>query len=246
MADAPEFSLVVPAFNEAENLPRTLPVLQAAMAACGRRGELLVVDNNSSDRTAEVARAHGARVVFEAHNQISRARNAGARAAAGAHLVFVDADTLIPPELLRAALDNLASGRCCGGGSEVQLDRYPRRGMRTFVRIWNWLAPRRGLAAGCFVYCRREAFEAAGGFSERVYAGEELFLSRALRRWGRSRGMEFRVVRGHPAVSSARKADWFTAWQMLWPTLMILFFPFLLMTRRACGLWYRRPEKRER
>ena len=122
MANAPDFTLVVPAYNEEAELPQSLPSFKAAMEASGRRGELVVADNNSTDRTAEIAREHGARVVFEAHNQISRARNAGARDAEGKHLVFVDADTLIPPELLAAALANLESGKCCGGGAAVDFD----------------------------------------------------------------------------------------------------------------------------
>jgi glycosyltransferase involved in cell wall biosynthesis len=240
-ARAAHFSLIVPAYNEESQLPRSLPSLVAAMEACGRRGELIVVDNNSTDRTAEIARGHGARVVFEPHNQISRSRNAGARAATGRHLVFVDADTLISPRLLAAALENLESGVCCGGGATVELDRYHFPGVRRFVRFWNWFSRRSRTAAGSFIYCRREAFEQVGGFSERVYAAEELFLSRALRRWGRRRGMEFRIISQHPVLSSARKGDWFTPRQMLWPTLMMLLLPFLLTSRRCCSLWYKRP-----
>ncbi len=245
MDAAPDFSLIVPAFDEEQELPRTLPVLLEAMKKCGRRGELIVVDNNSTDRTPEIAREHGARVVFEAHNQISRARNAGARAAKGAHLVFVDADTLIPPELLDAALANLESGKCCGGGAAISLDRYPYEAMRRFVRFWNWYSQKVRAAAGSFVYCLKEAFDDVGGFSERVYAAEELFLSRALRKWSRKHGMEFRIIAEHAVVSSARKADWFTPRQMLWPTIMMTLFPFLLMSRRFCSLWYKRPKDKD-
>jgi glycosyltransferase involved in cell wall biosynthesis len=239
----PDFTLIVPAYNEEAELPRSLPNFRAAMDASGRDGELLVVDNNSTDRTAETAREHGARVVFEAHNQISRARNAGARAATGRHLVFVDADTLIPPELLAAALANLESGECCGGGAAVGFDRYPFDAMRRFVRWWNWYSQKFRVAAGSFVYCLKGAFDDVGGFSERVYAAEELLLSRALRKWARRHDMEFRIIAEHPVVSSARKADWFTPRQMLWPTIMMTLFPFLLMSRRFCSLWYKRPAK---
>jgi glycosyltransferase involved in cell wall biosynthesis len=243
MANAPDFTLVVPAYNEEAELPQSLPSFKAAMEASGRRGELVVADNNSTDRTAEIAREHGARVVFEAHNQISRARNAGARDAEGRYLVFVDADTLIPPELLAAALANLESGKCCGGGAAVDFDEYPRKYMRSFVNFWNWLALRRGLAAGSFVYCLREAFEAVGGFSERVYAAEEILFSRALRNWGKKRDLEFRVITEHPVVTSARKLKWFNGWQLVWPLIMMTLFPFMILSRRLCSLWYKRPKK---
>ncbi len=79
-------SVVVPAFNEERLLGATLEAIRTAARAFDDRGgwELIVCDNNSTDRTAGIARAAGARVVFEPHNQISRARNRGAAAASGA------------------------------------------------------------------------------------------------------------------------------------------------------------------
>ena len=74
-----DYSFVVPAFNEESHLDFTLKALQKCMeGAKGYRGEIVVVDNNSDDRTAEIAKARGVRVVFEPHNQISKARNRGA------------------------------------------------------------------------------------------------------------------------------------------------------------------------
>ncbi|HOX05939.1 MAG TPA: glycosyltransferase [Planctomycetota bacterium] len=241
----PDFSVIVPAYNEEAELPRSLAALRLAMERAARQGlsgELIVVDNNSADRTADVARAAGARVVFEPVNQISRARNAGARAAAGQYLVFTDADTVVSPELLAAALGNLASGRAAGGGAAMDFDSYPRRGTRTAIRLWNRLARWRGLAAGAFVYCLREGFEAVGGFSEKVYAGEEIFFSRSLRLWGRRRGLAFEVIATHPAVTSSRKLRWHS-----WPTIILYslglaIFPAGLLSRRLCAFWYRRPE----
>src|SRR5438876_11028275 len=70
--------------------------MRSAMEAFAERGwpaELIVCDNNSDDRTAQIARAAGARVVFEPVNQIARARNTGAAHAAGEWLIFIDADS---------------------------------------------------------------------------------------------------------------------------------------------------------
>src|SRR5262245_27581298 len=113
--DMTEYSIIVPAYNEEKLLPATLANLRAAMATVPYSGELVVCDNNSTDRTADVARAGGARVVFEPVNHISRARNAGARAALGRWFVMVDADTHIEPALLASALERMASGRVAGG-----------------------------------------------------------------------------------------------------------------------------------
>src|SRR5512134_4122720 len=103
-----KISVGVPAFNEERLLTETLPNIRAAMDAFDRRGwasELIVCDNNSTDRTAEIARAAGARVVFEPVNQISRARNRGAAEAGGDWIFFVDADSLPSVELFSDAAD---------------------------------------------------------------------------------------------------------------------------------------------
>src|SRR5581483_7353728 len=135
-------SVIIPAFNEERLLGETLRSVQAAMTAFTRRSwtaELIVCDNNSTDRTAEVARAAGANVVFEPVNQIARARNSGAAAASGDWLVFVDADSHPTPELFAAVAEQLSSGRCLAGGSTVRLPReYWRANL--IVRLWNGIS----------------------------------------------------------------------------------------------------------
>src|SRR4051812_9742310 len=96
-------SLIIPAFNEERLIGETLSAVKIASAAFTRRGwdtELIVCDNNSTDRTNQIAQEAGARVVFEPVNQIARARNTGAAAATGEWLLFVDADSQPSPELL--------------------------------------------------------------------------------------------------------------------------------------------------
>ena len=91
-----KISIIVPAFNEEKLIVASLKEIKKACAAFSDEDwqtEVIVCDNNSSDRTGELSRAEGALVVFESVNQIARARNAGARAASGDWLVFVDADS---------------------------------------------------------------------------------------------------------------------------------------------------------
>src|SRR5262245_7900666 len=116
-----DYSVIIPAYNEEKFLPDTLTSIREAMAQMSLRSELIVVDNNSTDSTASVAAKGGARVVFEPHNQISVARNAGAREAQGQYLLFVDADTRISAELLQSALKVLNAG-AVGGGALIQFD----------------------------------------------------------------------------------------------------------------------------
>ena len=72
MTTSPFLSILIPAYNEAAFLPDTLARVRASLGAVGCAGwELIVCDNNSIDATPDLARAAGARVVFEAHNQIA-------------------------------------------------------------------------------------------------------------------------------------------------------------------------------
>jgi glycosyltransferase involved in cell wall biosynthesis len=238
-----DYTIIIPAFNEERFLPGTLTALQKAMDGVALSGQVIVVDNNSTDDTAGVAAAHGARVVFEPVNQISRARNAGAAVADTPYYVFIDADTAVSAKLLGTALEQLASGAVCGGGSTLVFDHTPPRA-EVMVRSWTWISTRLSVAAGSFVYCLREGFESVGGFSEAVYASEEIWFSRQLKRWGRERGLAFLVLDVDPVVTSARKLEWFSPLRMAVHTLVLALLPFLVRFRGACGPWYRRPERK--
>lgn len=235
-------SVLVPAYNEETLLGELFSSVRESFRAIGREDyELIVCDNNSTDGTAGVATAAGAQVVFESHNQIARARNAAAVAAKGRWLIFIDADSRLNPRLLRRTLENLESGRICGGGARVAMSRHRTpAAMRAGLAFWNTLSTLCGWAAGSYVYCLRRAWEETGGFDERYYAGEEIAFSRRLKRWGRRRGMKFAVISDEALETSARKADQFTLGQMV-RQVMVCCLPGSLRRRDRCNFWYSRP-----
>lgn len=234
-------SFLLPAYNEEALIGRAIAsICEAAEGGGSGRYEIIVCDNASTDDTAAVARAGGARVVQEPHRQIARARNTAARASSGRHLIWLDADAILVPEVLRATQEALDSGVFCGGGALVE---FEGGGLgwhaRATVATWNRIARIFRLAAGSYFFALREGWEATGGFNEKMYAGEELGFARALKRWGRARGMRFRVIpRGIP--SSARKLHDFTTWEMI-RHMAICAWPGNLRRRDRCGLWYKRP-----
>ncbi len=232
-----QYTLIIPAWNEASFLPETLNHAQKAMRACSYAGRLVVVDNNSSDDTALIATQAGADVVFESVNQIAASRNAGAAVAETDALVFLDADTLLTDQLLQTALDALANERVVGGGVIIELDEPPRRTARWVLNLWNYLSKKFHLAAGSFIYCRRDAFEAIGGFDTKLYAGEEITLTRKLKRWGRRNNYRFQVITDTPIKTSARKLQWYSTPQLLWQFMLILL-PGALYSKRLCSTWY--------
>lgn len=238
-----DYSVIVPAYNEAEELPATLAAIRRAMAAIPAEGECLVVDNNSDDGTANVAQQHGAdKVVFEPINQISRARNAGAAHSKGRYLIFIDADTRIEAALLLEALTRLQTSPCVGGGSVIKFEGAVSLVGRICIRSWAFVSRITNTAAGSFIFCRKNGFDAVGGFDESLFASEEVRFSRLLRRWGRARGLSFQILDQAPAMTSPRKLKWYSGMQILgWVGLMVIM-PLAVRSRRLCGFWYKRPK----
>ena len=109
--------------------------------------------------------------------------------------------------------------------------------------MWNRVAVRWQFAAGCFVFCRRDGFEAIGGFDTRYFAGDEVILSIRLRRWGRRQGRGFVVIDAPAVATSARKAQWYSPLQHLATMLMVVLCPPVLRSRRLMWFWYRRPRR---
>ena len=231
-------SFVVPAYNEEKYLRPTLEAIHASALALGQPYEIVVADDASTDATSAIAREMGARVVRVEKRQIAATRNAGAREAVGDRLFFVDADTRVDAALLAQALAALAAG-AVGGGAPVRIEPAPpwvRRFMAFafvpfYFRIARW-------AAGCFLFCTRAAFEAAGGFDERYYASEEVGLSKALKREGR-----FVIVRGF-VTSSSRKLEGRTPLDILVMLVRLMAAGRAGLMRRtgATAFWY--PERR--
>ena len=225
-------SFVVPAYNEERLIGATLDAIHAAAREIAQPYELVVANDASTDNTADIARAHGARVVDCHHRQIARVRNTGARASTGDILIFVDADTLVSAAVVRASLDAIAAG-AVGGGATVDVEgTLPWWGppvlwaVSGFMRVMHW-------AAGCYVFATRQAFEAAGGFDERVFVSEEIFLSRALQKIGRV------VILREEVVTSGRKLRTHSAWDMIRLFgLLFIHGPGLLRRRDRLAFWY--------
>ena len=240
----PEYSIIIPAFNEEDYLGKTLAAVRAAMEQVPHEGELLVVDNNSTDRTAEIAYDQGAdKVIFESHNQIAKARNSGASESSAPFLIFVDADTFPSAAILRHALTLLYSNEIVGGGARVEMEREVSPIVAWITHNWNFVSRRLNYAAGSFFFCRRDAFEAVGGFDLSVYAGEEIWLARRLKAWAKRRGMKFEVVHELSVVTSARKSDWFSTWDFVRQIGLFFIFPWATKSKRLCNLWYKRPSE---
>jgi glycosyltransferase involved in cell wall biosynthesis len=229
-------AFVIPAHNEEQLIAGTIESIHESARSLGRPYEIIVSDDASTDRTAEIAAAHAARVIPINRRQISAARNAGAREALRngdvKWLVFLDADTKLPRATLREAMNALEGG-AAGGGSSVEFDgpipRWAEIMLAIFLavfRLFKW-------TGGCFVFCRRDAFEKTGGWDESLFAGEELYMAQALKRAGRF------VVLRESVITSGRKLRAHSAREILTSLARIGFSGRrAVRDRKALGLWY--------
>jgi hypothetical protein len=193
---AGSLSVIIPALNEAGLIGRTLAALAQASPA-----ELLVVDGGSTDGTPGIAAAAGARVL---HARPPRAiqMNAGAAAAGGAHLVFLHADTHLPPDFGAQVRRTLALPGAAAGAFRLKIEGAGR-GLRLIEQVANLRSRILGLPYGDqALFLTREAFWQAGGFPPLAIMEDYEFLRR-LRRRGRI------LLAPGSALTSARR------WQQL-------------------------------
>ena len=238
MANPRFISFVIPAWNEESVLGRTLEALSAARRHLIEPSEVVVADDSSSDQTAEIARKHGARVLSVRHRQISATRNAGAREARGDLLIFIDADTIVTPEAVCCAVEAVRGGAIGGGCAIHYSGRIPAY-LRLFIPFEVWLARQMRVAFGCFLFCTRAAFDAAGRFDTTLFATEEVALSLALRRQGRF------VCLRECVSTSGRKLRTHSTWEWAVQMYRITFArKRYIRDRNAMGVWYgdRRPD----
>lgn len=226
-------SFIVPAYNEELELPATLSAIHAAAAANREPYEIIVVDDASTDATAQIAQSAGAVVVPVHHRQIAAVRNAGARAARGDVLFFVDADTRISSAHVSGARAALAAG-CAGGGARVATDGSVPLWGRVFIRVFSaFYFTVANLGAGAFLFTTRENFEAAGGFDPQLFAGEEIYFSQALKKLGRF------ILLDEPVVTSGRKLRMHSARYILSRSVLILLRGKRgVRSRDKLDLWY--------
>jgi len=176
--------------------------------------------------------------VFEPVNQIGRARNAGAARARGDWIFFVDADSNPGVELFLEAADSLSSGRCLAGGSTVRYED-PHPSVALLTGVWNAVSRINKWAAGSFIFCEAAAFRETGGFSEELYAGEEIDLFRRLKRLARRDRRTIVILHRHPLRTSDRKLRLYGWRDFFWFMVKtIVSRGRTLRSRQDCFAWY--------
>jgi peptidoglycan-N-acetylglucosamine deacetylase len=184
----PMISVVIPAYNEAKFIERALESLRQQDYP---NFEIIVVDNNSQDRTAEITKRYGVTVIYEARRGVAYARNAGFRAAHGEVIATTDADTILPPHWLSHIARKFQNNPLLvayGGlyslnSGSLQARLFFPRAAYVLWRIDKYI--NRGWSlTGANMAVRRHAFRTVGGFNTDLHVGEDADLSQRLKRLG--------------------------------------------------------------
>ncbi len=184
MTPSPNVTIIIPVLNRAADLRRCLESL-GRQTVSSSQFDVLVVDNGSTDDSAQVAREWGARVITETRRGPAHARNRGIQASEGDWIAFIDSDCVAHPDwlerLLRPTLDTPAPGFCAGallpGSLDTSLERYiAARGIMDPERCMKQDDFSFPFAMTANAFFSRKALELAGGFDPSLRVGEDADL----------------------------------------------------------------------
>jgi len=207
-----KISVIIPAHNEEKYVSRCIRSIKAASLNYGYPIEIIVVCNRCTDRTAEIAKKHGAKVVFNNDRCIAKVRNAGIFSASGDIIVTIDCDNRMTKGTLNEISYLLDTGKYIGGGAPIRFERY------SFPLFLNDLLCRlsfriTGLYCGIF-WAEKSTFRAIGGFKE-LKAMEDAATAKALKAYGKIKGKKYTVLRDNVLINSTRKYDDMGDWLYL-------------------------------
>jgi len=229
-------SIIIPAFNEERYIGETLTSLDRAKKFMLKKKhvpiEILVVDNDSEDLTVNVAKAFGVTIISEIQHNIARVRNTGANLANGNILIFIDADTIVPENLLYCVYEAMADSTCLGGAVNTNY-RPVKLTTRLYLNIWRIVGHLAGIAQGATQFCRRHVFFELKGYDESLYMGEDVDFYCRLKRFAKQQRARVRFLEGLEVLPSTRRFDQCGLWRTLIWTNPI----YIQMFRRRKKAW---------
>jgi glycosyltransferase involved in cell wall biosynthesis len=221
-------------------LPETLRRIGQAVSVADCSSEIIVVDNSSEDETRHIAESFGARVCQEDEHNIARVRNTGARNAVGNILVFVDADTHVPPSLFQAIVTEMTNGECFGGAVAVAYGNFQRRWMKAYLLGWTFWEAVFRMRQGAAQFCRREVFSELGGYDESIHMGEDVEFHWRLANFAKAAHGSVCFIKRPTVTTSTRRFDKMSWWKAILLTNP-LFIALTWKNRRVWVDWYTDP-----
>ena len=205
-------SVIIPAHNEEKYVARCIRSIKAAVKYYGGQVEIIVVCNRCTDRTAEIAEKHGAKVISNGDRCIAKVRNAGIINATGDIIVTIDCDNRMTKGTLKEIAFLLDTGKYIGGGAPIRFERYsvPLYLNDLLCRVSFAVT---GLYCGIF-WAEKSTFQAIGGFVEKK-AMEDAATAMLLKAYGKRKGKKYTVLHKNVLINSTRKYDDMGDWLYL-------------------------------
>ena len=229
-------SIIVPAYNEEKYIGITLgSIKQAQQLLLNEKGissEIIVVDNDSTDSTANIAVSLATEVIIEMTHNVAKVRNVGANRANGNILVFVDADVVVPPGLLCRIHEAMSDELCLGGA--VDTNYQPAKfSVKVYLRMWRFVGKIAGMAQGAAQFCRKDIYTSLNGYDETLYMGEDVDFYWRLKRLAKRCHSYVQLIGDIQVSPSSRRFDEWSLWRTLVWTNPI----FILIFRRRKSVW---------
>jgi glycosyltransferase involved in cell wall biosynthesis len=228
-------SIIIPAFNEEKLLPETLRRIRVAMESLAGECELIVVDNESTDKTREIAESFGAKIVTESVKNIGAIRNTGSKEATGEVFIFFDADTFITEDLLVVIDEKMRDPKCFGGAVDVDYGNFERPWLRFMKSAWKFWGPIFNMKQGAAQFFRRDVFDAIGGYDERIYLGEDIDIYWRATKYAKQNGGTLSFIEDPKVVTSTRRFDKMS----IWDTMVLTHPVFILLNWKRSKPWRR-------
>jgi glycosyltransferase involved in cell wall biosynthesis len=209
-------SVCIPAHNEEKNIRACLDSIKASAAHAGCDVEIVVALNRCTDRTEEIARSYGAKIVREDAKNLSKIRNVAVKSGQGDMVVTIDADSAMSLNALSKIKAALESGRTVGGGVMIIPERLSLGILFTGLVITFYLifVLRDWITGGMFWFNRAD-FDKIGGFNEDMLSAEDIDFAKRLKAWGKRDGRPFTNLFSVKMKTSCRKFDLFGDWYLI-------------------------------
>jgi len=207
-----KYSVLVPAHNEEAYIGNCLQSIKFAADKVTGEVEIIVTLNRCNDQTADIAAGYQVVIVYEDRKNLARIRNAAARAATGDVIVTIDADSRMSGNMFVEIAENLSSGKYIGGGVMIRPERWSVGIFMSMLTVLPFLLIHR--VSGGLFWCRRNDFEAVGGFNEALVSAEDIDFAKRLKTYGKKRDKRFKTITRAHIITSCRKFDTFGDWYL--------------------------------